>query len=159
MSIRRHQKAGLVLAAVLLTTSSWAALPPGDRLDEAERLGNRGALLAQEGRYTEAIPVLRQALELNPRFVPGWYNLGLASERTDEHEKAAIAFEAVVGLLPDHADAWFHLGLARSRTGHHRDAAIALYQARELKPGDARPLIQLGYEAWHLDNWESAVDH
>jgi tetratricopeptide (TPR) repeat protein len=133
--------------------------PPDEGLGEAERLSNKGALLAQQGRYDEAVALLREATDLDPLFQAAWYNLALTRERTENWADAAAGFETAVSLRPDHADAWFHLGLARSRLGHHKDAVVALFHSLELAPEDARPLVQLGYEAWRLEKWESAIEN
>lgn len=155
------QAARWMTFALLFTVAvPIGALPPADdELSEAEELSNQGALLAQEGNYKIAVERLERAVRLDPQFAVAWYNLALAHQRLEAHASSAVAFETVVSLLPDHADAWYHLGVARSRLGHHKDAVVALYRSRELKPNDPRPLIQLGYEAWHLNNWGSALEH
>lgn len=148
----------LTLCLSMALGSARAAVPSGEKLSEAERLSNRAALLAQDGKLDEAVALLQQAVQSDPRFSPAWYNLGLAYQRMEQWRKAAGIFETVVELLPDHGEAWFRLGTARSRLGQHQDAAAAMLRAHELRPDDPRPLVQLGYEAWHIGRWQAAIE-
>ncbi len=57
-----------------------------------------GNCLVKLGRYTEAIPVLRTALALNPDHIIAWNALGVALGNTGRQEESIVALEkALVG--------------------------------------------------------------
>lgn len=64
---------------------------------------NRAVLLAQHmARPQRAAEELRQALKLNPRYVPAWINLGNLHEQRGDRTEAAHAYSAALTVAPDH---------------------------------------------------------
>jgi tetratricopeptide (TPR) repeat protein len=62
----------------------------------ATELNDMGASLASRGRPQEAEPLVRRALELNPRLVQGWRNLALLlADQNRPEEARAVLQEAV----------------------------------------------------------------
>jgi Flp pilus assembly protein TadD len=56
---------------------------------------NRAVALARLGRYEEAEDGFRQALDLDPRDVTAWTNLGLCLSRLRREQEAIACFEKV----------------------------------------------------------------
>jgi Flp pilus assembly protein TadD len=56
---------------------------------------NKAVALARLGRYAEAEVVLREALDLDPRDVTAWTNLGLCLSRLRREQEAIACFEKV----------------------------------------------------------------
>ncbi|MBI5354248.1 MAG: tetratricopeptide repeat protein [Chloroflexi bacterium] len=60
----------------------------------------------QVGKPEEAIPVLKQALEINRTSSDDSYLLGTAYAKTGQHEQAIASFETAVLFVPDFTDAY-----------------------------------------------------
>ena len=56
---------------------------------------NRAVALAHLGRYEEAEDGFRQALDIDPREVTVWTNLGLCLSRIRHEQEAITCFEKV----------------------------------------------------------------
>jgi len=70
-------------------------------------LSDMGASLASRGRVEEAEPLIRRALELNPRLVQGWRNLALVLSDQGRFEDARKVIQqaiAVTGAQAAYAD-------------------------------------------------------
>ncbi len=121
-----------------------------------------GAVLVQQGRFTQALPELRRALELDPKDRPAQLNLGIASAdvlpalaasdptRRTTIESGIAAFTAwqaqgaagsMAGLPPDAALAMAKLQLA---DGHADLAKRALEAALQAAPQEALLLDAMG---------------
>ncbi len=77
----------------------------GARPDPKEVIGSfsrleAAAALHQEGRSAEALPVLLEILEANPRFVDGWEVLANVYERLGRMDEALAALKRTVALSP-----------------------------------------------------------
>jgi tetratricopeptide (TPR) repeat protein len=79
---------------------------------KARRLLNRGAELLEQGQAREAIPVLKQALQLDEESVPAQINLGGAYVMAGRHKEAIPLLEAAREQEPQNAMIWINLGAA-----------------------------------------------
>lgn len=106
--------------------------------DRPEGHGNLGVLYAEQGRADEAQAELRQALAIDPTFVPASVNLAdLYRMRGDEVSVEAVLREALKAS-PQDASLHHALGLALVRQ-KRMDAALAeLKEAMRLAPDQAR---------------------
>jgi tetratricopeptide (TPR) repeat protein len=102
-----------------------------------EAWSNIGAILADLLRHDEAREALERSLEINPRWIPGLYNLALWHEEYGAREQAETLFERVLALDPDYHDALARLsGLRRIA-----DAGDPLLE--RLRQALGRPIPQL----------------
>ncbi|MEA2020837.1 MAG: tetratricopeptide repeat protein [Patescibacteria group bacterium] len=90
-------------------SEDWALIAYGQaiKLDSLnpELRTQRGALYLSQGDFEEAILNFRTAVQIRPRYAPGWYNLAQAYQREEKFPKAAQALENVLTILPlDHED-------------------------------------------------------
>lgn len=58
-----------------------------------------------QGRGGEAIRWLREVTEVDPTFVPGFYNLGIEQLARGQREAARRSFSTVLHLNPDNTEA------------------------------------------------------
>ena len=107
--------------------------PKNSELDVLE-LSNRGVSLIELGRVDEGIKILKQAIELDPRFGSARNNLGKAYFKKGWLEQAIAEFRRTVEIDPN--DSGFHanLGLAYLCTGWSDQAIKELERAIELDP-------------------------
>lgn len=83
----------------------------------APAYANLGAILHQEGQYSEAEAVLQQAIRLDPNDALSYSNLGAALYKQQRYEEAIEAFQEALVLEPENALIHYNLGLALQRTG------------------------------------------
>ena len=96
--------------------------------------------LYDQGKFKEAVPLYRAAID-EGRYEPfAWFNLGNALVQLDRKQVAMVAYKRTVELLPNFEKAWMLLG--------------DLYYLAD-SPGDAiaayRRAIELGVESDHRD--------
>ena len=85
-----------------------------------------GALLVQKGFPNDAEREFERAVNLDKRYYPAWYNLGLVRASRGDEGGARRAYMATVHYKPGHAMALFQLGLIEEKL-KHTDRAIELY--------------------------------
>ncbi|HUM18502.1 MAG TPA: tetratricopeptide repeat protein [Candidatus Nitrosotalea sp.] len=102
---------------------------------------NLGALFARNGRYAEALPLLRTARVKDPRNVDvrenlrlASHNQGVAAMRAGRLDEAVTLFEEVADITPDDADAHRTLGLLLWIQGQRDAARVHLERAVALRP-------------------------
>jgi Flp pilus assembly protein TadD len=130
----RHDDLG---AETAFKHAMWLA---PDRIGSA---ANLGALYARNGRYVEALPLLRNAWARDPENPGLRANLGFALRDQGAIEARAARLVEAVGLfreasrfIPDDADLHRNLGLALWEQGQRDAAASHLERAAELRPAD-----------------------
>ena len=106
--IRKNRKfVAMLLAALVGMALATASCTPEKR--KARYLA-RGEEAMQKSKYAEASILFRQALQVDPRFVEAYYQLGLASIRLHQGKSAYDALERAAELAPGRIDV--HLALA-----------------------------------------------
>lgn len=153
------------------------------RTGEAKAKHGLSALLEQQGRYEEALPLALEALQLNQSYgsataiglsqnAVGWLCVRLGYyNKAARYCRDALEILEQAGLRPASADALDTLGLAYARSGSHAQAilhyqkAIAIYREIGSLPGAATTLTYLGdvqFEAGNLaasrESWERALE-
>jgi len=75
-----------------------------------EALNAKGATLAFQGEHEQGLALIQQALVLNPTFVYGYFNLGLANELARRWDPAIAAYQKALQL--DKSNTWSYYGIA-----------------------------------------------
>jgi tetratricopeptide (TPR) repeat protein len=100
---------------------------------------NLGSLYAELGRREEAEAALREAIRLDPQFVPAYVNLAEVERSGAGGETAAEAtLRAGLRAVPKAAPLHHALGLSLVRQNRQADGLAALGRAARLAPDDAR---------------------
>jgi tetratricopeptide (TPR) repeat protein len=82
------------------------------------------SVLASQGRVEPAVERYRQAIELDPRFVDAWNNLGILLSQSSDHTGACEAFRRALQLAPDDAKLHYNLADELEAAGQLEDARI-----------------------------------
>jgi len=96
---------------------------------------NLAALKAeQEGRFEDALAVLRKAVEIAPQDLGARNAMGLVLTRLERYRDALAAFDGVVELEPGFAGAHCARGATLEAMGRLKEAEAAYNHALELEP-------------------------
>ncbi|MES2339005.1 MAG: tetratricopeptide repeat protein [Pseudomonadota bacterium] len=111
----------------------------------------RGGALEQAGRWDEALPFLRRAVDLAPDQPHALNYLGYAQiERGENIDAARALLERALVLAPDDAAITDSLGWAYVRSGRVAQAVPLLERAARADPGDVTINEHLGDAYWAL---------
>jgi len=91
----------------------------------------------------DAEKAFRQAVELNPRFMPARNDLGRNLYRAGKVEDASREFEHVLQMDPRNFTANYNLGLIAREAKRYEESAHRLEAARAASPADAATLLAL----------------
>ncbi|MEM9190581.1 MAG: tetratricopeptide repeat protein [Myxococcota bacterium] len=145
-----HPRALLIRADLALDVRNGDAAEEAlDRLAElvpdASVVHNRRAL-AQELRldFGAARTSLERALDLSPRYLDAWINLGRIERFAGDAQASYDAFDAAVGVQHSDPDAVLGRGLSALELGLFEQAETDFRRSAELAPNDAEPVLALG---------------
>lgn len=93
-----------------------------------------GVVLAGEGKFTEAVSVLRDALRINPEYLPARLNLGECLLASGRWQEASDLFEALAKEDPNYPGAQFGLARVMAIRNDLNSAAKRSRRACELFP-------------------------
>ncbi|MGH9300126.1 MAG: tetratricopeptide repeat protein, partial [Acidimicrobiales bacterium] len=110
------------------------------------------------GDATEAVALLKRAVEADPSNPHAWLNLGNVLVILHKDEEARTAFTKATELAPDLAMAWFNLGVCLGRCKQPLEAASALHRALKIEPGHVRAYESLGLVLHRLGNYAEAAE-
>jgi len=108
-----------------------------------QRLVARGAELERGGRLAEACDAYRAAIEADPRYVPGFLNLGVALEALGLESDAERAYRAALAIEPANPFAAFNLGKLAFGRAQLAEAQSRLDAALRAKPDFAEAQVVL----------------
>ncbi|HEX3430658.1 MAG TPA: sulfotransferase [Rhizomicrobium sp.] len=103
----------------------------------------RAVQLLRSGRPLEAIPLLHDAMRLDPRFFEAHHALGSALLQTGRLAEASAAFLQALKLRPDSAAAWRDIAASYDRQNAHEPAIEAYKNALQLAPQLSDVLLRL----------------
>jgi len=162
------------IAAAARNFHSAVALHRHGKLREAERLyravlevnesdfdclHNLGLLHAQEGRFDDAVGLLRAGARQDPRSVEVHNNLANVLAILNRHDEAVAGFRIAITLKPDFAEAHNNLGNALAMQGRTDEAAEHYVQALALRPDYTDAHVNLGNIRNEQGRLEQAVAH
>jgi tetratricopeptide (TPR) repeat protein len=81
-----------------------------------------GTLLAQEGKYEDAIAAFKHVNAFYSRADWAGFNLALCLEKLGRRDEAVVEFKRVLALKPDYGKAWLALGQLYEEMGRTNDA-------------------------------------
>jgi tetratricopeptide (TPR) repeat protein len=109
-----------------------------------------GTVLAKQGRFPEAIELLRQSARIRPGVPDAWFEMARAQELSGDYEEALRSFDRACQLRPqDPTSQYYRLrcsGKLLGRQNRHREAMDQYRKAIELLPGNWEAHFELGGE-------------
>jgi len=96
---------------------------------------NLGILFATQRRDEEAIAALRRAVEINPRFYKGHFELAAVLDRQGNVSEAAREYEVALPAYRSVGEFHYRLGFAYFRLGQLDRARDSLNRVIEVSPG------------------------
>lgn len=130
-------------ARIAITLASLRENP-----DSAVLHNELGALLVQKDFPKDAAREFERAVNLDSRFYPAWYNLGLVRASQGDESGARRAFRRTVHYRKGHGPALFELGLMAEKGGDFSDAVD--YYAKALRHNPE--LLDVRYNPRVLDS-------
>ena len=109
-------------------------------LQELYELGKK---LFEEGKLSEAEPVLRDVLVLNPRYADVHNKLGIIENLNGDLEKAAEHFEKALELNPRYTEASLNLAVTYNDLGEFNKAQEVFSMAARIAALTRTRLIPL----------------
>jgi Flp pilus assembly protein TadD len=119
-------------------------LLPTFSLGRASAYGNLGKTRFLQGRYSEAITHLSEALRLNPYSADAHSDLANALRQLGDREQAMVHFRTAIRLQADHGLAHYGMGLLLRDFGDFDEALRELQTARRLLPDRPEIPFELG---------------
>ncbi|MBI4455602.1 MAG: tetratricopeptide repeat protein [Acidobacteria bacterium] len=106
-----------------------------------------------------AVKYLKNAVDLAPKFVEAWNNLGTVSYQTQDYKQAEEYFREALKHEPDAYAPLVNLGGALLSQGKAQESLPINLQAVKFKPDDALAHSQLGQSYYFLGQLENAEKH
>ncbi|MCI0457241.1 MAG: protein kinase [Gemmataceae bacterium] len=150
-----------------LGNTSEAQASRGRASGVAPRSAQDHYLLAREhtaaGQHREAMPLLEQAVRLDPRHLWAWFLLGECCDETGEDARAVNCYSVCIALAPEQPWHPFNRGLAHLRLKDPEQARADFDRVIALKPdlADAyvnRALASQGLKGAGRKEYEVAVE-
>jgi protein O-mannosyl-transferase len=119
-------------------------LLPTYALARATAYKNLANVRFAQGRYSESITQLSEALRLNPYDADAHNDLACALQQLGDREQAMVHFRTAIRLKPDHALAHYNMSLLVTDLDDFDEALRELQTARRLLPDRPEILFKLG---------------
>ena len=122
-------------------------------------LHSLGLLYAQDGRFADAVGLLRAGARQEPRSVEVHNNLANVLAILERHDEAVAGFRIAIALKPDFAEAHNNLGNALAMQGRADEAIEHYAEALALRPDYADAHVNLGNSLAERGRLEDAAAH
>jgi tetratricopeptide (TPR) repeat protein len=109
---------------------------------QAETLNQKGLAFQEQGRFKNAAACYREAVEVDPTFSSGFYNLGLLYKWQANWEKSLRFNRQAAKLDASNEAAWWNLGIAATALGRWQTARAA-WRGFGIKVPDGRGPVDL----------------
>jgi len=123
--------------------------------------GNLGTAYSENGKETKAVNCYRQAIKIEPEYIPGLLNLSNSCLRLNQPKEALDATNQLLNLKPDAATnppVALGLGLGLMGVGRLNEAAFTFRKILESDPGNAQAYKALGMVYGQLGLLQQALE-
>jgi tetratricopeptide (TPR) repeat protein len=126
-------------------------------METTESLWLRAKTAIDQGNFSEARRLLRQAVQQDPKDGSLWFHLGVSCAQLDEFDEAITALERARALAPRQADTYFDLGLVYWRKGNINKAKEAYRAGLALRPKETSALQNYSLLLMKTGDYKTAV--
>ncbi|HEX8521280.1 MAG TPA: tetratricopeptide repeat protein [Tepidisphaeraceae bacterium] len=126
-------------------------------MDSVAQMLDRGLQLHMAGKVTEAEPVYRRALELEPQNPAALHLLGVAASQMGRKEEAIQFISRAIEINPVVADFHVNLALVYVEVGNPIKAIPCCQRALQLQPNHADAYNHMGVALGQLSRIDQAV--
>jgi tetratricopeptide (TPR) repeat protein len=126
-----------ITGPILEDSGTRPVLPPeqlGVDTKNPESLALLGDKYFENNQFEQAIAIYEKVLELNPRDVDTYNDLGLALHYTGKSDVAIETLKRGTTVMPSYQRIWLSLGFVLTSKGKNEEAKPALQKAIELDP-------------------------
>jgi cytochrome c-type biogenesis protein CcmH/NrfG len=123
----------------------------------AESLWPQAKAAMDQGNFTEARRLLRQAVQQDPKDGALWFHLGVSCVELNEFDEAITALERARALAPRQADTYFNLGLVYWRTGNINKAKQSYRAGLALRPNESSALQNYSVLLMKTGDYKAAI--
>lgn len=117
----------------------------------------KGAALAEEGLFKEAIVQFEKAIAENPLFAPAYMGAGTAHYKLENKPAAEKNFARAAQLEPNNFDAQYMHGVVLQEMSKYDQAIRAFNKALEIKPADFAANLNLGTAYLQVEEPQEAL--
>src|SRR3989338_2266635 len=116
-----------------------------------------GVERCERGLYQEALSLFDEALEIDPKLAPAWYNKGVALGNLCRYEEAITCCEKALEIDPKYTSAWNNKGVALNNLGRYEEAITCCEKALEIDPKYTSAWNNKGVALNNLGRYEEAI--
>jgi tetratricopeptide (TPR) repeat protein len=127
------------------------------RSDQAISFYKLGSALCDQGKFEQAIPCFRRALEIDASYIEAHNDLGTVFLVLGKLDEAIACFSRATGIEPKYVDAQCNLGSALLSQGKLDEAVACFRRALEINPDFAAAHYNLGTVLQAQGKLEDAV--
>lgn len=107
-------------------------------METVATLNDSGIMLTEANRPSDAIPLFRKALILEPENPLLWFNLGIAQHKSGDYDDAEESLERCRAIDDDCSEAWEALALLHYEREHYDEAEFFYSGAMERNAASSR---------------------
>jgi len=147
--------AGVVISAHSFTVAQSAGSVPSPAVSQEF---HQALELAQHGHPAQAMVIVQQVLDTDPRYAPAFKLKGMLLQDAGHSAEAGATFEEGLKYAPNDADLLFETGVYKLATGDKSGALKLLERCAKLQPRDGDTFFYLA-QAYHLNGNDDAAIH
>ena len=118
---------------------------------------NKGNILKELGKYSEAIACYEKAILLERKFVEPYSNKGNVLQALSRYQEAIDCYSIAIGLEPAFLEAYGNKGNALYKLGRYEEALDMFNQALEKNPEYVEAWRQKGFVLQNIKRYEDAM--
>jgi protein O-GlcNAc transferase len=102
---------------------------------EAEYLIRRAQENAMVGDHSQAVGLLKKAIDKYPRYADAYVLLGNCQDCLEKPEDAIASYDRALQIDSGHAEAWFNKGMTLKKMGQTNEATKCIEKSIDLYCG------------------------
>ncbi len=106
----------------------------------------------------EAIRSYNQAVEINPKYLTAWKNIGIDLYLLGRYNESLKAYDKALEIDQNYGLAWYNKGLALHKLGKYNESIQAYDKALRIFPENAEIWYSKGNSLLSLGNYDGAID-